>query len=65
MSDKKPEDIEYTPEEFKQFKRLVVLGESHRQMKRIASRLEMPKFVARVGKAKCDAMFEVLKREKW
>lgn len=57
------EPIEYTQKELKEFRRLVELGESLQQMDRIESRLEMPKFIERVGREKCDAMFEQLKRE--
>ena len=53
----------YTPEDLAEFRRLVELGESKNQMDRITSRLELPGFVAKHGKEKCDAMFEVLKRE--
>ena len=51
---------EYTPEEFLEFKRLVVLGESRLQMDRIESRLKMPDFIKQHGKEKCDAMFAKL-----
>lgn len=54
---------QYTKDELDEFRELVEKGESQYQMDRIDSRLEMPKFVARVGKAKCDVMFEVLKKE--
>lgn len=56
-------EVTYTQAELKQFRRLVELGESLRQMDRIESRLRMPKFIERVGREKCDAMFEVLKAE--
>jgi len=55
--------IEYTKEELDEFRRLVELGESIQQMDRINSRLRMPKFIERVGRDKCEEMFEVLKRE--
>lgn len=53
----------FTKEELDEFRSLVEDGESHSQMRRINSRLEMPDFIKRVGKEKCDAMFEVLKLE--
>jgi hypothetical protein len=55
--------IEYTKAELDAFRMLVEQGESPRQMERIHSRLEMPKFIKMVGKEKCDAMLEVLKKE--
>jgi len=55
--------MDYTQEELKEFRRLVQMGESSRQMDRIESRLEMPRFIEKVGRQKCDAMFEVLKTE--
>lgn len=57
----KPTD--YTKEELDEFRELVELGESAHQMDRIVSRREMPKFVKRVGKQKCDEMFKVLTAE--
>lgn len=56
-------EVNYTEEELNEFRELVELGESSHQMDRIHSRLDMPKFIERVGKEKCDAMFEVLKQE--
>ncbi len=53
----------YTTEELDEFRRLVVSGESRHQLDRIHARLDMPKFIERVGRDKCDAMFEVLKAE--
>jgi hypothetical protein len=53
----------YTEEEFNEFRRLVEMGESHHQMDRINSRLEMPGFIKRVGKEKCDEMFDILMEE--
>jgi hypothetical protein len=55
--------MDYTQEELKEFRRLVQMGESAYQMDRIESRLDMPAFIKKVGKEKCDAMFEVLKTE--
>lgn len=50
----------YTQEEFDEFEELVELSGSHDQMDRIYSRLQMPEFIRRVGKAKCDEMWKVL-----
>jgi hypothetical protein len=55
--------MDYTDEELKEFRRLVQMGESSRQMDRIESRLEIPRFIEKVGRQKCDEMFEVLKAE--
>ncbi len=55
--------VEYTKKELKEFRKLVEMGESQNQMDRINSRLEMPNFIKRVGREKCDAMFEVLEEE--
>lgn len=59
MSKKKP----YTRKEYHEFRKLVIMAESPRQMDRIKARLEQPKFIERVGKDKCDLMFEELKKE--
>ena len=56
-------DGEYTKEELDEFRNLVELGESLHQMDRIESRLAMPEFIKRVGREKCDFMFEILKQE--
>lgn len=56
-------DIEYTEEELDEFRTLVEQSESPHQMDRIHSRMDMPKFVERVGKEKCEVMFEVLRKE--
>ncbi len=53
----------YTKEELDEFRDLVEAGESLRQMERIRSRLDMPKFIERVGRDKCDEMFEELVKE--
>lgn len=45
----------YTKKEYNEFNRLVLLAESHRQ--------KQPEFIERVGREKCDLMFEELKRE--
>jgi hypothetical protein len=55
--------MEYTKEELDEFRDLVEKSESFDQLSRIQSRLDMPKFIERVGREKCDAMFEVLKKE--
>lgn len=55
--------IEFTKEELKEFRDLVEAAESRLQLERIRSRMEMPKFIDRVGRDKCDAMFEVLNAE--
>jgi hypothetical protein len=54
--------MKYTKAELKKFRKLVMMGESPIQMERIKSRLQMPGFVERVGREKCDAMFEILKK---
>ncbi len=54
---------EYSKEELDEFRDLVEAGESRQQMERLRSRLDMPTFIARVGRDKCEAMFEVLKAE--
>ena len=46
-----------------EFRDLVEAAESPSQLDRIRSRLDMPKFIERVGRDKCEAMFEVLKEE--
>lgn len=53
----------FTDDELNEFRDLVEAAESRSQTERIRSRLEMPKFIERVGREKCDAMFEVLKTE--
>ena len=53
----------YTAEELDEFRDLVEAGESQNQLERIRSRLDLPKFVERAGREKCNAMFEVLKAE--
>lgn len=55
--------MSYTQEEFDEFRELVELSGSHDQMDRIHSRMRMPKFIERAGKAKCDEMWEVLNNE--
>ena len=53
----------YTEQELDEFRDLVEAGESQSQTERIRSRVYMPKFIEKVGREKCDAMFEVLKQE--
>lgn len=54
---------EYTDDELNEFRELVELAESYQQMDRINSRLDMPHFINRVGKEKCDEMYKVLLEE--
>lgn len=56
-------NTEYTEEEIAEFRMLVALSESRIQTDRIKSRIMMPAFVNRVGKEKCDAMWEIVKNE--
>jgi hypothetical protein len=53
-------DVTYTDDELNEFRKLVELGESCHQMDRINSRLDMPHFIERVGKEKCNEMYKVL-----
>lgn len=53
----------YTKAELDEFRKLVQDAESLNQMRRLNAKLEQPKFIERVGKEKCDVMFEVLKKE--
>jgi len=53
----------FTEDEMNEFRDLVEAAESPSQLDRIRSRLDMPKFIERVGRDKCEAMFEVLKEE--
>jgi hypothetical protein len=53
-------DVTYTDDELNEFRNLVELGESINQMDRINSRLEMPLFIDRVGRDKCELMYKVL-----
>lgn len=57
------EQAKFTEDELNEFRDLVEAAESRSQLERIRSRLDMPKFIERVGRDKCDAMFEVLKEE--
>ena len=58
MKSKKP----YTAAELRKFDRLTMLCSSQRQMDRIHGRLETQKFMKEHGEAKCNVMFEELKR---
>lgn len=51
--------MEYTKEEYTRFVRLVRMSGSVRQMDRINARLYMCKLVEELGRARCDAMWEV------
>jgi hypothetical protein len=53
----------YTEGELKKFRKLVNGVSSRDQMERINSRLDMRRFVDRVGKEKCDAMFAQIEKE--
>ena len=53
-------DITYTDEEISEFETLVLMGESQDQMDRINSRLEMPLFIEKHGREKCDLMFKAI-----
>lgn len=53
----------YTEADLREFRKLVIQAESFNQLSRISARLDMPKFIKKHGKAKCDAMFEILKKE--
>ena len=54
--------IDYTSEEFDEFSYLVEMTSSQDQMDRIEARLEMPRFIEKHGKDKCDIMFEEMTR---
>ena len=55
--------ISYTQNELEEFLCLIEAAESRDQLERIRSRLDMPAFIKRVGREKCDAMFEFIKSE--
>ena len=57
------ENTPYTEQYYRYFCKLVRLGESPDQMKRINSRLMMLKLVKSLGKTICDEMFERFKKE--
>jgi len=56
-------EIEYTQEEYDQFRDLVFASKSQDLMDRIRARIDFHDFIKRVGKEKCDAMFKVLCEE--
>lgn len=56
-------NVTYTTEAMAEFRDLVEAGESRDQLERIRSRVSMPRFIAKVGRERCDAMFEILKAE--
>lgn len=58
MSDPKP----FSDAELRQFARLTLKLSSRNQLHRIEARMELPKFIEKHGKEKCDAMFAVLNR---
>jgi hypothetical protein len=51
----------YTAAELRQFDRLTEQLSSRNQLDRIHARLELPKFIKKYGKEKCDTMFAALK----
>lgn len=53
----------YTTEELNEFRDLVEAGESQDHMERFRSRFTLPKFIERVGRERCNTMFEALKTE--
>lgn len=50
----------FTKEKFAEFFRLVELGGSCYQMDRINSRMEMPGFIEKTGRDKCDEMYALI-----
>lgn len=50
-------DSTWTTEEIVEFDCLVEMASSRQQMDRISSRIDMPEFIQKHGKDKCDAMF--------
>ena len=55
------EKPDYTKDEFKKFKKLILMFGSRDQVTRINARLEIENFIKEHGKEKCDAMNEKLK----
>ena len=47
----------WTKEELAEFDSLINAVSSSDQMERIIARLDMPKFIEKHGKARCDAMY--------
>lgn len=54
MSNEQPK---WTPEELKEFDRLIDMTSSRDQVQRISGRMDMRKFVDKHGKEKCDAIW--------
>lgn len=54
------ESQNWTREDFKEFERLVILGESRNQMDRIRSRTGFGTFMQTHSKEQCDSMFKAL-----
>jgi hypothetical protein len=52
----------YTPQERRQFKRILDQTGSLSNYERISARLAMERFVADHGKAKCQAMYDAIMR---
>jgi hypothetical protein len=52
----------YTASELREFDKLTMLCSSRNQMDRIHGRLETQTFVKKHGEAKCNVMFEEIKR---
>lgn len=53
----------WTKDEMEEFTELVDMASSQHQMSRLHSRFEMPKFIEKHGKPKCDAMFAELTKD--
>lgn len=53
-------EVSWTKAEITEFDRLVEMTSSRDQVTRIKARMEMPKFIEKHGKEKCDAMFSHL-----
>lgn len=53
---------QWTPQELKRFDKLTRATVSRDQMERIEGRLALTAFVRRKGRAKCDAMWAVIKK---
>lgn len=50
-------EITWTKEELAEFDELLEMTSSIHQMSRINARIDMPKFIKKHGKEKCDAMW--------
>ncbi|HLL28561.1 MAG TPA: hypothetical protein VKT73_13035 [Xanthobacteraceae bacterium] len=53
----------YTKKQLDEFDYLTWMASSSDQMDRIRARLEMPRFIEKHGKEKCELMFAELKRQ--